>query len=432
MKRSHLILWLPCLFYYAFITFLSGIPSTEWAGIFKQPFPHFDKVVHFFLYAFLGMVLSRALSWEEYYHHLKKRWYIYFALIIPFVSFADEIHQYFVPHRSMNFFDWLADIGGAFIGGLFYIFIIRGRRGTKKISELEAIDVRSLGLILAMFYFVVLVSLNLFDYKLGILKNYSHLAYVFSLIEYGFLGLLTIRFFYLRRGKKNFDPRDWIWLALFGSIFILFYQCSLLLLKDQILMIQEVMWAFFCYILGALCYYLDKQIEKFRQQIWDDPFYKQKTWQRLYFFIPPLVIAILISYLSTQTPQILYDKRIPLPTQILPSTGPVSIFRNYFLLHTLQFFTFGLFYFRAIAWESWWHEKNRRKWVWIVSYLIMVLYAVGDEVLQYYIPGRVGEIKDVTFNIIGATLALGIYLFGYRIVKEKYFSAKMGHSEFEV
>ena len=43
-----------------------------------------DKLVHFVLYAFLGMVVARALAWEEYYHHLKKRWYLYFAIILPF------------------------------------------------------------------------------------------------------------------------------------------------------------------------------------------------------------------------------------------------------------------------------------------------------------------------------------------------------------
>jgi len=420
MKRSHLILWLPCILYYAFITVISAVPGSIWSSVIQQPFLHFDKLVHFFLYAFLGMVLARALSWEEYYHHLKRRWYLYFAFLIPLVALVDEVHQFFVPNRSMQFIDWLADISGALCGGLFYIFVLRGgRRRNRKISELEFIDIWGMGFLLSLFYFIILMTVNLVDYKQGILRNYSHFSYIITLIEYGFLGLLTIRYIYFKHDKSFFHLKDWLYLLLFGIIFISLYQGLFWLLKNKTSTNIQIIWSLVSFILGSLLYYFDKKIKKFRKKIWDDPVYKRKTWQRVYFFLPPLICVFVISYLATQTPQVLYEKKIPLPSQIFPETGILSIFQNYFLLHMIQFFILGLFYFRAIAWESWWHEKRQRVWVWVGASLVLMLYAVFDVILQYYIPGRVGDPYDVLTNVIGGALAFLVYFFGLSFLKSK-------------
>lgn len=433
MKRSHLILWLPCILYYAFITLISAIPGSTWSGVIQQPFTHFDKVVHFFLYAFLGMVLARALSWEEYYHHLKKRWYLYFAFLIPLVALIDEVHQFFVPNRSMHFIDWLADISGALCGGLFYIFVIRGgRRRDRKISELEFIDVWGMGFLLSLFYFIILVTVNLFDYKQGFLRNYSHFSYIFTLIEYGLLGLLTIRYIYLKHDKSFFHLKDWLFLVLFGIIFISLYQGLFWILKAQIATSREIIWSLISFILGSLFYYYDSQIGKFRKKIWDDPVYKRKTWQRVYFFLPPLICIFFISYLSTQSPQDFYEMKIPLPSQIFPDSGVWSIFMNDYVLDAILFFILGLFYFRAIAWESWWYERRHRIWIWIGATLVFLLYAVFDEVLQYYIPGRAGDIYGVLTNIIGGALAFLVYFFGFYVVSGKFFSGKRKNCEFKV
>lgn len=424
MKRSHLILWIPCFLYYAFITGMSSVPGKVWETLAPQsPFPFFDKVVHLVLYGLFGMVLARALFWEALYQHIKKRWYLYFLVILPLVSAIDEFHQHFVPDRSLDFWDLMADFVGATGGAVFYVLVLRGRGGDrKKIDDLEESDVRGFGLILAMTYFMALMSLNLLNYKRGVLKGYTHLTFVIILIEYGLLGLLTIRFFYLRRDRQFFLLRDWLLVSAVGGAFIAVYQLTLLMLRHIYLKPYEVIWSFFCYFLGAVFYYLDKQIERFRKRVVADPFYKRKTWQRVYFFLPPVIIALVISFLSTQTPTVLYQNKIPPPTDFIPETGPVSPLRDFNFLHGLQFFILGLFYFRAVTWECWWHASHERKNIWSIAYFVMMLYAFCDEIIQYYVPGRAATYDDVVMDVMGGTVALVLYMFGYRLIKERYFA----------
>lgn len=421
-KSSHIILWLPCVIYYLLITVLSAVPGQNFDGLVVKPFEHFDKFVHFFLYAFLGMIVSRALSWEEYYHHLHKRWYVYFALIIPLAAMLDEAHQYFVPNRSMDIYDWGVDLVGACFGALVYILVVRGRRKGRTETEIHNRDVRGFGLIVAMIYFLVLVSLNIFDYKGTFFRNYRHISFVLVLAEFGLLGLLSIRFFYMKHGKRFFLYKDWIWVCLAASFFVGLYQYTLVNLQSRFLEWQEVLWAWISFNFGAVGYYLDKQIGRFRDRIWQDPLYKRKTWQRVYFFFPPFVLMSGILYLSSKSPAQLYGSEIPMPQEIISREGYLAIFRNFFFLHALQFFIFGSFFFRAVAWETWWHQQSRQKILWMMSVVFVLAFALGDELLQAQIPGRVGDVWDVLTNVAGAMMAFVIYLYGYRVAKQKFFS----------
>lgn len=422
MKKSHVILWLPCVFYYAFISFISHIPGDHLIPNLEI-FPYFDKVVHFCLYAFLGLIVSRALSWEEYYHHLKRRWYIYFVLIVILAALIDEFHQYFVPFRNMDILDWMADVGGAIFGGGLYFFIFTFLKQNQKRGEAAFIEqeARGVGLILALVYFVVLISLNLFNHKEGLLHGYKNLSYVLMMLEYSVLGLLTIRFVYLKRGLTQFHVRDWLLFGVIGSIFVCLHQMSFQILLQEALPPREMFWLLLSFVLGALGYYFDQQIDKFRKKIFADPVYKRRTWQRVYFFLPPVVLLLVVSFISSQSPSILYNHSIPLPNQIFPESGPFSLLRNAYVLHIIQFFVFGVFYFRAITWESWWYRSCGKKWLWVLSCLLISLLAFSDEYLQSFVPDRVADWYDCLSNLMGVVFSMILYLFGYRVIKEKYY-----------
>ncbi len=420
MKMRHIILWLPPVLYYAFITFLSSVSGFTWGTVAITPFPGFDKIVHMVLYGFLGMALARALMWEQIYHHIKKSWYLYFFMIIPFVGLLDEIHQLFVAGRSTDFMDLSADLFGATCGGLLYRRILGDPVKSGDFFKLRAKDAGGVGLLLAMTYFVSLVFANLFDYKQGLLKEYSHFYFLILLLEYSLLGFFTIRFFYLKNDKRFFKKLDWLLLLLAGSTFIAMFQTSLFLFKKPFQTVLEVAIMLTSFYGGGLFYYFDKQIEKFRNQIFEDPLYHKRIWQRIYFYLPPLVIAVAIIFNSSFSPRALYNMHIPSPEYIVPATGPFSIFRNYNFLHMFEFFWFGLFYFRAVLWESWWHKKSRSQMVWGVGYTIFIVICIFDEVIQYYVPGRVGDIKDVFNNLIGGNIALATYMYVYQSFKEAY------------
>ncbi len=73
-------------------------------------FPHQDKLAHLSEYAFLGIVAWRC------FRHLINKPQLLFIVSLGFCSLygaVDEFHQYFIPSRTVDLFDWLADTMGA-------------------------------------------------------------------------------------------------------------------------------------------------------------------------------------------------------------------------------------------------------------------------------------------------------------------------------
>lgn len=115
MKKSRVIVfhWLPLVFYCTLIFIQSS-----------RPFPgnipdilFIDKVLHFFGYALLGVLFFRA------YHTLplknRPRPMIFLSIIsATLYGISDEIHQHFVPTRSADIWDVLADMLGSIFGVL--------------------------------------------------------------------------------------------------------------------------------------------------------------------------------------------------------------------------------------------------------------------------------------------------------------------------
>jgi VanZ family protein len=86
----------------------------------------FDKLQHLLAYAVLAGAAALWTSRETW----KRRGFrvlLYTALAASAYGLIDEIHQYFVPGRNCNFWDWLADALGAFCGAGAAL-IIAGRK----------------------------------------------------------------------------------------------------------------------------------------------------------------------------------------------------------------------------------------------------------------------------------------------------------------
>jgi len=77
-----------------------------------------DKIQHALAYMPFGWLLLRSLAWKRKIH----RGDFGFAIIIGVLySVTDEIHQYFVPGRFMDWTDAVADAIGVTVGGwIFY------------------------------------------------------------------------------------------------------------------------------------------------------------------------------------------------------------------------------------------------------------------------------------------------------------------------
>ena len=85
-----------------------------------------DKVVHFTMYATLGLLALRAAS----AHVGAPRWRRVLAVVgcVSLWGALDEWHQQFIPSRSMELGDWIADSIGGIAGATIFSLTV-GRAG---------------------------------------------------------------------------------------------------------------------------------------------------------------------------------------------------------------------------------------------------------------------------------------------------------------
>lgn len=115
--RRRWLAWAPAAAWAAVLFYLSSRPSlgVDLSG-------GLDKVAHFGAYLVLGVLLARAAS--------VVRLSIFVAILIGALYGAiDEFHQSFVPGRTAEFADWLADAAGTIAGVVLYRLWWRRRAG---------------------------------------------------------------------------------------------------------------------------------------------------------------------------------------------------------------------------------------------------------------------------------------------------------------
>lgn len=104
--------WLPLILLCLAIFVQSSFPSPD-------QLPHWhnsDKLLHAIVYGILAALFFRA-----FYFQTNQRWrsvwiFLVSALVSGLYGLSDEWHQSFVPARSADWVDWLADMLGAVFG----------------------------------------------------------------------------------------------------------------------------------------------------------------------------------------------------------------------------------------------------------------------------------------------------------------------------
>lgn len=122
--------WAPAVFYMALIWTLSSFS-------FDAPIEHVplrDKGVHFVEYGVLGFLLAHAClaTWPR--HHVLRTAALA-VLITVLWGWLDEIHQAFVPGRSCDALDLVADTAGALVGAAARTAVQRLRARRRMVSE---------------------------------------------------------------------------------------------------------------------------------------------------------------------------------------------------------------------------------------------------------------------------------------------------------
>lgn len=110
--------WLPLFFYLGLIFYLSSMPLR----LPYHPFQHFDKIIHALEYAILSLLFYRAIRDSVQEPFVRYVGIIAIAGCILY-GILDEYHQAFVPMRSSDPYDVVADaVGATLMQWLLYFF----------------------------------------------------------------------------------------------------------------------------------------------------------------------------------------------------------------------------------------------------------------------------------------------------------------------
>lgn len=124
------LLWMACIFFFSAQVAESsnglslGLAEKlygfviRWISVEKLPLDLFNhyirKLAHFAIYGVLGILLSYAYFKNQWM--MGKRQWLYIWLTGTVYAMTDELHQFFVPGRAMQFRDVLIDSGGCLAG----------------------------------------------------------------------------------------------------------------------------------------------------------------------------------------------------------------------------------------------------------------------------------------------------------------------------
>lgn len=105
-----LVLWV------AFTFLLTSIPNPQ----VDVPIPYVDKIAHFGFYGVMGFLCA---LWRRESGDGARPAILIGLLFASTVGALDEGHQYWIPGRSMDLFDWIADTAGGGAGALVSAFL---------------------------------------------------------------------------------------------------------------------------------------------------------------------------------------------------------------------------------------------------------------------------------------------------------------------
>jgi len=112
-RRTYLAL---LFIWVAFTLILTSVPDAQ----VDVPLPYADKIAHFCFYGVMGFLCA---LWRRASGSPAGRAALVALVFTAFVGAVDEVHQHWIPGRSTEFFDWIADAAGGGAGALFSVFL---------------------------------------------------------------------------------------------------------------------------------------------------------------------------------------------------------------------------------------------------------------------------------------------------------------------
>lgn len=127
-RRRMLLSWLPAVLWTGVIFSLSSMTVFA-SSIIK--FNMIDKLAHSIEYGGLGVFLT--VGYRGTFTDDKRRWVTPLVIVTGLmIGVCDELYQFTVPGRSVEFYDWCADAVGVTLGNRLATEFFRWRGGEPK------------------------------------------------------------------------------------------------------------------------------------------------------------------------------------------------------------------------------------------------------------------------------------------------------------
>ena len=118
-QHKNYLVYLPLILYWLLIFVLTSLPGNDLPNVKLS-----DKIEHFLAFGGLGFLLNLSLRIQNKFTLVKKypAWSI--ILIVSAYAALDEIHQIWIPDRTCDIKDWMADTVGVTIGVIIMTILI--------------------------------------------------------------------------------------------------------------------------------------------------------------------------------------------------------------------------------------------------------------------------------------------------------------------
>ena len=126
------IAWAGVIFY------LSSQSSIDTPSLF----PGQDKLFHMMAFGVLGFLFMGSMKSTTSGYRIGQVWLV--VVLVVLYGLLDEFHQYFVPGRTVEIYDALADAAGALLGAwsMYYLVKILGKSSRMRSAPTMHRDVR--------------------------------------------------------------------------------------------------------------------------------------------------------------------------------------------------------------------------------------------------------------------------------------------------
>lgn len=123
IEHRRRILYTFLVLYWIILVILTSVPTTSLPKVGLS-----DKLQHFFAFFVLAILLNSSLLAQKRFQFSFNIKSLLSLLIVVLYAIFDEVHQYFIPGRFCEFYDFLADILGGIAGVLLVYFLFRRNR----------------------------------------------------------------------------------------------------------------------------------------------------------------------------------------------------------------------------------------------------------------------------------------------------------------